>query len=856
MPRTVNVNYVTKEVKILLHDSETESLAAATAIAAAAEAQEAKDVVVDNLQDSLDAIDAKTEEEKSELDGYTEEKKTEVSTVGQSYVDSASQKVAEANTILSAIRNEYGYPFTAATAAAMTDTSKIYVYVGNETGYVNGNWYYNNGTAWVSGGVYNSTAFETDKTLTVSGSAADAKVTGDKTNSLNGIIEHDDSVASKIASFDGSVCNRAYRKQIVGRFRPANVGTNNDSYVDATPEIQSRAIFYIPEDITSEVFIYNDTGFNVAVYKRDKSTFHYEGYELPVANANTRVRSFTPDASYIYGVMVVLPSGHWTKDTLDKANNSLYIYTDYIGENAVFNTIKESNLITPDIIHIGKYYHGTSAPTDNAIMAYTDLIPVHEGRTYYFPFLTLGYSWYNASQVCIGGAYKAEENTEYPLPYKTLVAPTGAAYIGVSVRSGDVPNMVLSELPDSKATVPKVSLFPVAKSKIVREPLNWIYNTDFKQNSPGSRLIASYDVSYNGNYLTVNAGGHLYSKDTITMDKSKIDIIFAIPNGTTPEFLFGYNGAFAAGNALSIADGALVVLVKENGTIAEIRMGTGNNGTGYSTLLRTIDISALNIQNGEKFVISIEKDSINKQTVRIYNALCPTNTITEVFESSSVPGDDNRRTGQCRCWGGLYFRCVTGTVNVYKAQMYSTAPTYPKIAIWGDSYVENAGRNPACGYGYLLKEALDGNVFLSGSGGAKSSQVFRRAAVEINTISPQYIIYNVGVNDSLGVEVATFKEYIEHLIDLAKEKGAEPILITVPKLNTGTADNTSWIEEVNPWIRGLGYRYIDIAMALSTGVETSQDLSKYMPDKTHPNLVGGAAIFKYIEANLPDLLWK
>ena len=178
MPRTVNVNYVTKEVKVLLHDSETESLAAATAIAAAAEAQEAKDVVVDNLQDSLDAIDAKTEEEKSELDGYTEEKKAEVSTVGQGYVDSASQKVVEANTILSAIRNEYGYPFTAATAADMTDTTKIYVYVGNETGYVNGSWYYHNGTAWVSGGAYNAQALQTDKTLTVSNAAADAQVTG------------------------------------------------------------------------------------------------------------------------------------------------------------------------------------------------------------------------------------------------------------------------------------------------------------------------------------------------------------------------------------------------------------------------------------------------------------------------------------------------------------------------------------------------------------------------------------------------------------------------------------------------------------------------------------------------------
>lgn len=184
MPRTVNINYVTKEVKILLHDSETESLAAATAIAAAESAQEAKDVVVDNLQDSLDAIDAKTETEKTELDDYTETKKTEIETLGQGYVDSASQKVDEANTILTAIRNEYGYPFTAATAAAMTDTTKIYVYTGNETDYTNGNWYYYNGTAWVSGGIYNAVAFETDKTFSISGAAADSAVTGYNINTF------------------------------------------------------------------------------------------------------------------------------------------------------------------------------------------------------------------------------------------------------------------------------------------------------------------------------------------------------------------------------------------------------------------------------------------------------------------------------------------------------------------------------------------------------------------------------------------------------------------------------------------------------------------------------------------------
>ena len=42
----------------------------------------------------------------------------------------------------------------AATASAMTDHEKVYVYTGNESGYVFGNWYYYNGSAWVSGGQF------------------------------------------------------------------------------------------------------------------------------------------------------------------------------------------------------------------------------------------------------------------------------------------------------------------------------------------------------------------------------------------------------------------------------------------------------------------------------------------------------------------------------------------------------------------------------------------------------------------------------------------------------------------------------------------------------------------------------
>lgn len=82
-------------------------------------------------------------------------------------------------------KNEaYGSPLTAATAAAMTDQSRVYVYTGSETGYTAGHWYYHNGTNWTDGGVYNAVAVDTDTTLSISGKAADAKKTGDELNTI------------------------------------------------------------------------------------------------------------------------------------------------------------------------------------------------------------------------------------------------------------------------------------------------------------------------------------------------------------------------------------------------------------------------------------------------------------------------------------------------------------------------------------------------------------------------------------------------------------------------------------------------------------------------------------------------
>lgn len=81
-------------------------------------------------------------------------------------------------------RSQIGSPFKANTVSAMSDTTKIYVYTGSETGYTSGNWYYWDGSAWTSGGVYNSVVIDTDETLSVADMAADAEVVGKEIGSL------------------------------------------------------------------------------------------------------------------------------------------------------------------------------------------------------------------------------------------------------------------------------------------------------------------------------------------------------------------------------------------------------------------------------------------------------------------------------------------------------------------------------------------------------------------------------------------------------------------------------------------------------------------------------------------------
>ena len=147
----------------------------------------------------------------------------------------------------------YGSPLVASTVAGMTDHEKVYVYVGSETGYTSGHWYYYDGSDWTDGGVYNSVAVQTDTTLTLSGVAADAKKTGDEISDLKSAIA---------AVSGGRGLSEDVKQALLSCFKNvAWISADGQDYYDAL-----EAALYPPANLVSISAVYTQSG---TVYDTD-----------------------------------------------------------------------------------------------------------------------------------------------------------------------------------------------------------------------------------------------------------------------------------------------------------------------------------------------------------------------------------------------------------------------------------------------------------------------------------------------------------------------------------------------------------------------------------------------------------
>lgn len=250
----------------------------------------------------------------------------------------------------SVARNAMGGPNVAATKAAMTDKAKVYVYTGSESGMTKGNWYYWNGSAWTSGGVYQSTGFSTDTTLTVSGMAADAKVTGDNfvdlENAINGIFTF------------SNISNRLE----IGSF------TTQGLNASATNRLRSRE--YYP--VTPNTEYYLGYVFNVSgTYGQSSVSFY------AAADYSTPRMSAESWDSTIGGHKFTTPDGcHYVRLLFKRGNDSAMDVSDFTGVyfydysfNTAFIKRLEYSLVAvtnPDLNNLTEYrYYTISGQPEN-----------------------------------------------------------------------------------------------------------------------------------------------------------------------------------------------------------------------------------------------------------------------------------------------------------------------------------------------------------------------------------------------------------------------------------------------------------------------------------------------------------
>ena len=135
----------------------------------------------ENITIRLDAQDNKIDDVESdvdEIDAYTTEQISGMNTAIDNNLTYTVARLDAQDAEIADIKNRIGTPTVVTDTSQMTDHNKIYIYKGSQPSMISGNWYYWNGTAWVSGGVYNAAAINTDKTLTIQDVAADAQATG------------------------------------------------------------------------------------------------------------------------------------------------------------------------------------------------------------------------------------------------------------------------------------------------------------------------------------------------------------------------------------------------------------------------------------------------------------------------------------------------------------------------------------------------------------------------------------------------------------------------------------------------------------------------------------------------------
>lgn len=329
--------------------------------------------------------------------------------------------------------------------------------------------------------------------------------------------------------------------------------------------------------------------------------------------------------------------------------------------------------------------------------------------------------------------------------------------------------------------------------------------------------------------MYVNNGRMVYRNAVTSPLFEKLTWLVSI--GTVGDFAFGTKDVDGGANGIKC------VISPSNKTIKIYHSDWNKTESVKRNLTFDFVINA-----NEKYLLEIEKNGLYSIS---FSFSCITDT-TKKFKYEHI-ADSSQITNKMRAWGGVAFQSLGGQFRIWEMSQKTIVDEYFNLLLIGDSFIEVASTliSSNVGFAYLIRKELGTKCSASGRGGDTTEQLLRRIETDADVGKYKFVFLQIGTNDSISktITVDIFKKNLLNIIEYFTKKGIEPILTTIP-IRTDT-DNTNFVTEVNPWIKSLGYKFVDEYTIVQGG--------NVLSDGIHPSENGNTCIFNSIKGIIPEV---
>nr|DAZ68694.1 MAG TPA: hypothetical protein [Caudoviricetes sp.] len=354
-----------------------------------------------------------------------------------------------------------------------------------------------------------------------------------------------------------------------------------------------------------------------------------------------------------------------------------------------------------------------------------------------------------------------------------------------------------------------------------------MYVLENGDNTPIKAYLDKETTPYGTMY--VNNGRTVYRNAVTSPLFEKLTWLVSI--GTVGDFAFGTKDGDGGVNGLKC------IISPLNKTIKIYHSDW--NGTDNVKINLTFDFD---INTGEKYLLEITKDGLYSIS---FCFSCITDT-TKTFKYEHI-ADNEQLSNKIRAWGGVAFQSLGGQFRIWEMSQKTIVDEYFNLLLIGDSFIEVASTliPSNAGFAYLVRKELGTKCSISGRGGATTNELLKRIKTDGDVGKYNFVFLQIGANDSVSktITVDTFKNNLLNIIDYFIRMGVEPVLTTIP-IRTDT-DNANFITEVNPWIKSLGYKFID-----EYSIVNGENI---LSDGIHPSKNGNTCIFNSIKGVIPEV---